>query len=211
MNSPLDAYRQKRNFQRTPEPRGDLRLTCQPSPASPLRFVLQRHEASRLHYDLRLELEGRLISWAIPKGVSFTAHEKRLAVRTEDHPLEYLEFEGVIPAGQYGAGTMSIADHGTYQPLVPLDVSLPSGKLELVLNGFGLRGEWHLFQLPKQPQHWMIFKARDRYAFPANQFPIAIDPRHFVARGYPRSRAGSDRRMQPRAGDASVLDQDGWA
>src|SRR4029453_14452881 len=108
---PLVAYRAKRNFQRTAEPRGKLTGT------SRQRFVIQKHAATRLHYDFRLEVDGTLKSWAVPKGVPYKRGDKALAVQVEDHPLAYADFEGVIPKGQYGGGTVMVWDRGTYDVL----------------------------------------------------------------------------------------------
>ncbi|HMB68291.1 MAG TPA: non-homologous end-joining DNA ligase [bacterium] len=158
----LDKYRSKRDFAKTPEP----------APAEPLAaeaelrdFVIHRHEARNLHYDLRLEMEGVLKSWAVPKGLSWVPADKHLAVRTEDHPIEYLTFDGVIPKGQYGAGAMTIWDRGTYRVTEGdgLD-GLDDGKLEIELRGGRVRGQWHMVRLAKSDKDWLLFKYRDRYA-----------------------------------------------
>src|SRR6188474_3110204 len=109
----LDEYRKKRDFRKSPDPRGDSKRRVHKS----LRFVVQKHAATRLHYDFRLELDGVLKSWAVPKGPSLVAGERRLAAQTEDHPLEYAGVEGVIPKGEYGGGTVMVWDTGTYEPL----------------------------------------------------------------------------------------------
>ena len=158
----IDEYREKRDFKRTPElPPGEPTLR----PDAPV-FVVHRHEARRLHYDLRLEMDGVLKSWAVPRGFSYEPSVKRLAVRTEDHPLEYEHFEGVIPKDAYGAGTMTIWDRGRY--LIPKDKDgsqgVQNGKLELTLYGKNLRGEWHLVRTKSGTDEWLIFKAKDRYA-----------------------------------------------
>jgi bifunctional non-homologous end joining protein LigD len=138
MRDPLAEYRKKRDFGATPEP----------DPAAPIArkgdvFVVHRHEARNLHYDLRLEHEGVLKSWAVPRGFSYATSEKRLAVRTEDHPIEYEHFHGRIPKGQYGAGTMTIWDRGTYELVkIPTwEEALETGELKIVLHGKRLRGE----------------------------------------------------------------------
>src|SRR5882762_6486806 len=134
---PLADYRRKRKFTETPEPAGRARR----NDCSRI-FVVQKHDASRLHYDFRLAINGVLASWAVPKGPSMDPADKRLAVRTEDHPLEYADFEGVIPDGQYGAGTVMVWDRGKYQPekKVPVDQQLSAGKIDVVLQGEKLRG-----------------------------------------------------------------------
>src|SRR5438132_10969514 len=134
---PLEEYRRKRKFSETPEPVGRIR------PGIRRRiFVVQKHDASRLHYDFRLETNGVLASWAVPKGPSMNPADKRLAVRTEDHPLEYAKFEGVIPPGQYGAGIVMVWDLGKYEPLEnqPPEEQLARGKVQIVLQGEKLRG-----------------------------------------------------------------------
>ena len=131
-------------------------------------FVVHRHEARRLHYDLRLEMDGVLKSWAVPRGFSYDPTVKKLAVRTEDHPLAYTEFDGVIPKGEYGGGTMTIWDRGRYELLKaddgPQAIGIDAGKLEIRLRGAKLRGEWHMVKTRSEKQEWILFKARDRYA-----------------------------------------------
>jgi len=142
----LEAYRRKRDPARTPEPFGGERAAAAPRAGAPRRFVVQQHAARRLHYDLRLEIAGALASWAVPKGPTLDPKEKRLAVRTEDHPLEYADFEGVIPAGNYGAGAMIVWDVGVYRCVdgASPEAGLEAGKLDLVLEGQKLRGRFAL-------------------------------------------------------------------
>jgi bifunctional non-homologous end joining protein LigD len=158
----LRKYQAKREFQQTPEPKGKVKLA-----QGPLRFVVQKHRATRLHFDLRLEAEGTLKSWAVPKGPSFASHEKRLAVMVEDHPLEYLHFEGNIPKGNYGAGAMMVWDQGTYHvPGMPGRVDservmregLRDGRLHVVLHGKKLQGEFALVRTKQAPNSWLLFK-----------------------------------------------------
>jgi bifunctional non-homologous end joining protein LigD len=157
---PLEEYRKKRNFAETPEPAGrPSRRRHKPS------FVVQKHDASHLHYDFRLEIGGVLVSWAVPKGPSMNPAEKRLAIRTEDHPLEYAEFEGIIPEGQYGAGTVMVWDRGTYQPKDghSPDLQLAHGKIDVVLKGQKLCGGFALVRTRTQDRHeqWLLIKERD--------------------------------------------------
>src|ERR1700736_1791908 len=141
----LEEYRKKRDFKETPEPSG--RGNPRRSTRLPI-FVVQKHQATRLHYDFRLEVEGVLASWAVPKGPSLNPADKRLAIRTEDHPLEYAEFEGVIPQGQYGAGTVMVWDTGPYEPLdgKPLGEQLAHGKIDVKLPSTKLRGSLTLLR-----------------------------------------------------------------
>src|SRR5258705_9491180 len=138
---PPEDYPRKRKFTETPEPAGGMRR-----PSRRRIFVVQKHHASRLHYDFRLAINGVLVSWAVPKGPSMNPAEKHLAIRTEDHPLEYAEFEGVIPEGQYGAGTVMVWDKGTYDSKdgVPASEQLARGKLDVELDGAKLRGGFTL-------------------------------------------------------------------
>src|SRR5690606_37898547 len=131
------AYRAKRDFTRTSEPTGG-----EHRPGEGLRFVVQKHDASRLHFDFRLEYDGVLKSWAVTRGPSLDPAEKRLAVHVEDHPLDYGDFEGTIPAGEYGGGTVMLWDEGTWEPLEDAAEGLAAGKLKFILHGSRLNGAW---------------------------------------------------------------------
>lgn len=163
----LKKYSQKRNFNSTNEPKPELK-----NPESELIFVVQKHAASHLHYDFRLEMEGVLKSWAIPKGPSMNPSEKRLAIMVEDHPYAYKDFEGIIPEGNYGAGKVIIWDRGTYR----LDDNaenienafkegLSKGHLGFILEGTKLKGEFALVKLKgKQENAWLLIKKNDEFA-----------------------------------------------
>src|SRR5437879_9657958 len=152
----LERYREMRDFSITPEPRGRKRA----SQSKQLRYFVQRHAATRLHYDFRLELEGVLKSWAVPKGPSSDPGEKRLAVQTEDHPLDYGEFEGVIPEKQYGAGEVSLWDRGTWTPEDrDPEAALRKGRLHFRLEGEKLHGSWVLTRM--RDDQWLLIKRRD--------------------------------------------------
>ena len=177
MAAPLDAYRKKRDPERTPEPfgaegrhgsAGAGRTTggLGAMPGPPSLFVIQKHAARRLHYDVRLEMDGVLKSWAVPKGPSLKAEEKRLAVHVEDHPFEYADFEGVIPAGNYGAGAVIVWDRGWYRLVkdgAPAE-QLASGRLEVELFGVKLRGRWTLARMSGSGKDWLMLKKADAYA-----------------------------------------------
>jgi len=151
----LKEYQGKRDFNKTAEPEAKL------GKGSGRRFVIQKHAATRLHYDFRLELGGTLKSWAVPKGIPFKKGDKRLAVEVEDHPVAYIDFEGTIPKGQYGGGTVMVWDRGTYEPLSKAPTKeLAGGKLHFVLNGEKLKGEWYLVRLRDEKQ-WLLIKAAD--------------------------------------------------
>jgi bifunctional non-homologous end joining protein LigD len=163
----LDAYRRKRRFDVTPEPAGGRRT----APARRLLYVVQKHQASHLHYDLRLEWDGVLLSWAVPKGPSLDPSVKRLAMRVEDHPIEYAKFEGSIPDGQYGAGTVMVWDLGSWVPDEPrVDLSLRRGELKFTLYGRKLTGSWVLVRTRRGPPGssgraaWLLIKHRDAAA-----------------------------------------------
>src|SRR5215207_8015634 len=161
----LSAYRAKRSLERTPEPAGAI------GRKEGRLFVVHEHAARRLHYDLRLEMEGVLRSWAVPKGPSCDPSDKRLAVLVEDHPLEYGNFEGLIPDGNYGAGAVIVWDRGRWIPLGdPLD-GLDQGKLVFELHGLKLRGQWTLVKLKKGQNEWLLIKERDGYAAPDQVAP----------------------------------------
>src|SRR5258706_5928521 len=139
----LKEYTRKRNFEETAEPQGNGA-----SADTKDRFVIQKHAASRLHYDFRLEIGGVLKSWAVPKGVPCAKGEKRLAVQVEDHPVSYIDFEGTIPKGQYGGGTVMVWDRGTFEPLSKSPAKeLEAGKLHFTLPGPKLKGEWDFVRL----------------------------------------------------------------
>lgn len=195
----IDDYERKRDFGRTPEPAPG----CPRSREGPPTFVVHRHDASSLHFDLRLEMGGVLCSWAVPRGLSWNPADKRLAVRTEDHPIEYLEFEGVIPKGQYGAGTMTIQDRGTYEITGGYDeTGAEEGKLEFFLRGRHFRGEWHLVKTRgEKGNEWLLFKANDRFAREAS----TVAAGNFAA-ARPGAAPASFRVMKPSSGHAPFSD-----
>ncbi|MGD0437619.1 MAG: DNA polymerase ligase N-terminal domain-containing protein [Bryobacteraceae bacterium] len=178
----LTKYQSKRNFKVTSEPAGGGRV----SKAKRLLYVIQKHQASQLHYDFRLEWGGVLLSWAIPKGPSLDPSVKRLAAPVEDHPLEYGSFEGVIPEGEYGGGTVLLWDRGTWTPEVPdVDEALRKGDLKFSLKGKKLRGSWVLvrtklgYRGSKKPQ-WLLIKHRDGFA--SDEDILAAEPRSVVSK-----------------------------
>jgi bifunctional non-homologous end joining protein LigD len=162
----LSTYQAKRNFTRTTEPQVSSSSTA----PERLRFVIQKHDATRLHYDLRLELDGVLKSWAVTKGPSLNPHDKRLAVEVEDHPLDYGDFEGTIPQGEYGGGTVQLWDRGFWAPegMTAAD-GLASGDLKFTLNGERVHGSWVLVRMKRDRAggkrvNWLLIKHRDQYA-----------------------------------------------
>ena len=166
----LDVYRKKRKFGVTPEPRG------RKARVKGSRYVIQKHAATRLHYDLRLELDGVMKSWAVTRGPSLVPGEKRLAVETEDHPVEYNAFEGTIPKGEYGGGTVMVWDRGTWTPEEDPHRGLKKGHLDLSLDGEKLHGRWHLVRLRGRPgekrNNWLLIKANDEDARTAKDADI---------------------------------------
>src|SRR5687768_355280 len=162
----LEKYKQKRNFQKTPEPAGSPAAIRKSSAKKTDRyFCIQKHLASHLHYDFRLEHHGVLLSWAVPKGPSPDPAVKRLAMQVEDHPLDYGSFEGVIPAG-YGAGIVVLWDRGVWQPLVDdVDAALRRGNLPFVVLGEKLKGAWTLIRARRAGDNaWLLVKQRDEWA-----------------------------------------------
>lgn len=180
--SSLKTYRAKRNFEVTPEPTGG-----HPSKISKLRFVIQKHAASHLHYDFRLEAEGVLKSWAVPKGPSTHAGERRLAMMTEDHPIDYANFEGTIPQGEYGGGSVIVWDRGRYVNLteksghlISLSEGLERGHITFWLQGKKLNGAWSLIRIHGDPKQWLLIKRNDEGAdFPPN--PVADQPESVIS------------------------------
>ncbi|HVX15024.1 MAG TPA: DNA ligase D [Pirellulales bacterium] len=176
---PLAEYRRKRHFDNTPEPQGRKATSKgrRPKPVT-LRFVVQKHDARRLHYDFRLELDGVLKSWAVPKGPCFDPAEKRLAVEVEDHPLEYAAFEGTIPAGQYGGGTVEVWDQGTWQAEGDPHDGLREGKLKFRLDGQKLIGRWTLVRMKRRPNdratNWLLIKERDEAVRPLAEYDVTV-------------------------------------
>jgi bifunctional non-homologous end joining protein LigD len=166
---PLGEYRRKRDFKMTSEPRGGK------AARKGWKFVVQKHDASHLHYDFRLEWDGVLKSWAVPKGPSLDPSVRRLAVAVEDHPLEYGDFEGVIPEGQYGGGTVMLWDKGTWEPVGDAKEGLESGKLKFRLRGHKLSGAWMLVRSGgrgRDPRQWLLFKERDEFAKPEGEYDV---------------------------------------
>jgi bifunctional non-homologous end joining protein LigD len=162
----LKEYRRKRDFSESPEPAG-TRAPRKPKPEA-LHFCVQKHLSSHLHYDFRLEHRGVLLSWAVPKGPSLNPKDKRLAMKVEDHPFDYGEFEGVIPSG-YGAGIVMLWDRGTWTPLVDdVDAALSKGELKFHLDGVKLKGSWVLvrtgYKEGAESRTWLLIKHRDKWA-----------------------------------------------
>ncbi len=197
--APLARYREKRDFTITSEPGPEA------TPAGGGSFVIQKHDATRLHYDFRLELDGVLLSWAVPKGPSFDPRERRLAVHVEDHPVAYGGFEGTIPKGQYGAGTVIVWDNGTWEPVGDARAGMKAGKLVFRLHGHKLAGLWELVRIAKpgeRQEPWLLFKKHDEWERPHAEYDVASAlPDSVIAKPLPlldkpaeRDPAGSIRR-----------------
>jgi len=178
----LERYRKKRDFTKTPEPAGKRAKR-----GKALSFVVQKHAASRLHYDFRLELDGVLKSWAVPKGPCLDPSQKRLAVEVEDHPLEYADFEGIIPAGQYGGGTVLVWDRGTWTPEEEPHRGLAQGALKFTLDGEKLSGSWALVRIHgrdgKDDRNWLLIKHADSSARALAKFDVTVDEPDSVTSG----------------------------
>jgi len=166
----LQEYNQKRNFEKTVEPEGE-----RSEPEERLKFVVQHHAARRDHYDLRLEWDGVLLSWAVPKVPSYNTRDKRLAVQVEEHPLEYRNFEGTIPKGEYGGGVVMLWDEGFWEPQMDVEEGLRTGSLKFILKGSRLKGKWALIRLkPKAGEtknNWLLLKEKDEYAKIDDEIP----------------------------------------
>ena len=196
-NEKLAVYKSKRDFSITSEPaEGGTQGT------EALTFVVQKHWATRLHYDFRIELDGVMLSWAVPKGPSYDTKDKRLAAHVEDHPLSYSSFEGTIPAGQYGAGKVIVWDEGTWHPIGDPHAALKAGNLKFELRGHKLKGKWALIRMKgrgEKQEPWLLIKEKDEFARPAAEFSVVDE--------FPDSvkAAGRGRRKTPRPVEAGGL------
>src|SRR5579871_5417588 len=176
----LETYRAKRKFNKTPEPRGGGAGVGDPI------FVIQKHHARRMHYDLRLEMGGTLKSWAVPEGPCLDPKVRRFAKLVEDHPIEYAKFEGRIPSGNYGAGTVIVWDRGTWVTLADdAEKALAEGELKFRLSGEKLSGGWTLVRLPDDPTNWLLIKERDIAARPIGEYDVLEKEPNSVVTGRP--------------------------
>jgi bifunctional non-homologous end joining protein LigD len=203
----LEEYRKKRKFDKSPEPAGRARRSSRRR-----TFVVQKHDARQLHYDFRLAINGVLVSWAVPNGPSMNPAEKHLAIRTEDHPLKYAAFEGVIPEGQYGAGTVMVWDTGTYEPQngIPPDDQLARGKIDVELHGMKMRGGFTLIRTGKRStdrsgkERWLLIKQRDEYANPSWNIESSRFARSFLTGRSLKEIESGGRKIMSRRGRASA-------
>jgi bifunctional non-homologous end joining protein LigD len=201
----LTEYKKKRKFDKTPEPGPEKKTT-----KSGRMFVIQKHRATALHYDFRLEADGVLKSWAVPKGPSLDPKVKRLAMQVEDHPVDYAKFEGVIPEGEYGGGTVMVWDYGTYKPENTTNVSdaLRKGELKFSLNGKKLKGSWVLVRT--RERQWLLLKHRDYYTTEeevTELAPVSILTRRSLAEiaedeggNVKKAATGDPKKIPPRTG-----------
>lgn len=197
MNKALDEYNSKRNFDATPEPSGAPRRAKAKKAAAALQFCIQKHDASHLHYDFRLELEGSMKSWAVPKGPALDPKARRLAIHVEDHPLDYASFEGHIPEGHYGAGDVIVWDRGIWIPEGDPHEAYAKGKLKFTLQGEKLGGAWNLVKthMPGKKEQWFLIKSKDDAARPLTEYDILEDQPDSVL---------SDRTLVPRQAAAKT-------
>jgi bifunctional non-homologous end joining protein LigD len=179
MPSGIETYRAKRRFKETPEPRGEVAASGDPI------FVIQKHHARRMHYDLRLEMGGTLKSWAVPEGPCLDPKVRRFAKLVEDHPIEYAKFEGRIPAGNYGAGTVIVWDRGTWVTLAEPEAALTAGEIKFRLAGEKLTGGWMLVRLKDDPTNWLLIKERDPAARPLADYDVLEEEPNSVVSGRP--------------------------
>ena len=201
----LTEYKKKRKFDKTPEPGPETKKT-----KTGRMFVIQKHRATALHYDFRLEADGVLKSWAVPKGPSLDPTVKRLAMQVEDHPVDYAKFEGVIPEGEYGGGTVMVWDYGTYKPEETTNVSeaLRKGELKFSLNGKKLKGSWVLVRT--RDRQWLLIKHRDYYTTEEDVTelaPVSILTRRSLAEiaedeggNVKKAATGDPKKIPPRTG-----------
>jgi bifunctional non-homologous end joining protein LigD len=201
----LTEYKKKRKFDKTPEPGPETKKT-----KTGRMFVIQKHRATALHYDFRLEADGVLKSWAVPKGPSLDPKVKRLAMQVEDHPVDYAKFEGVIPEGEYGGGTVMVWDYGTYKPEGTTNVSeaLRKGELKFSLNGRKLKGSWVLVRT--RDRQWLLLKHRDYYTTEEDVTelaPVSILTRRSLAEiaedeggNVKKAATGDPKKIPPRTG-----------
>lgn len=206
----LALYKKKRNFKETSEPAGNVKQK-----KGALIFVVQKHDASHLHYDFRLEADGVLKSWAVPKGPSLNPDDKRLAMEVEDHPYDYKDFEGTIPEGNYGAGNVIVWDNGTYEPLdsdgkddeQKILTAIKKGNLKFILHGNKLNGEFALVRMHgKQKNAWLLLKKHDKYSSQADVLkkdksvisgkPLVAKARKTDARSKTKSTTSSQKKSQ---------------
>ena len=199
---PLETYNEKRDFTRTAEPQGEAGTLPW---ADGNGFMIQKHDATRLHYDLRLELDGVLKSWAVPNGPSLDPDDKRLAVHVEDHPLSYATFEGTIPKGEYGGGTVMLWDRGTWTPAPGKDPrkSLAQGHLHFTADGERMKGEWILIRLSPRPgdrkNNWILRKVDDQH----NGSPTGLTDKYLTS-------IKTGRTMQEIASGKKATELAGW-
>src|SRR5271165_2688353 len=199
MPNGIDTYRAKLRFNRTPEPTGGT-----PGPDEAI-FVIQKHHARRMHYDLRLQIGDALKSWAVPEGPCLDPKVRRFAKLVEDHPLDYASFEGRIPGGEYGAGTVIVWDRGTWVTLADPQAALAAGELKFRLLGEKLAGGWMLKRLPDDPTNWLLIKERDIAVRPIAEYDVLVEAPDSVITGRPVDEApAAPRKPAPRRRAASI-------